>query len=176
MDATVGLMRKLAGPAADEVGHLIAQEVRYVREKRHHQLLLKTNQYLTDSRFEASNVPLSVLIPLLNSASLEEDEGLHDAWAALLANAAVDAGAFQPSFPEVLRQLSSRDAMLLKALVDTAKQRKQPFDRGEKLFSIQSVFSSWAKLGFSQSGSGSLLLADVGSELARRRGRDRSFC
>jgi hypothetical protein len=59
-----------------------------------------------------------LLVPLVQAASLETDPTLADHWAALLANAA-DPKQKQkplPSFPEILRQLTTTEAMLLTAI------------------------------------------------------------
>ncbi|MEO5926269.1 MAG: Abi-alpha family protein [Bryobacteraceae bacterium] len=68
--------------------------------------------------FTPKAVPPKILFPLLEGASLEEDEGLHDMWAALLTNAASPDGAekVRPSFTEVLRQMAPDEAVLLKWL------------------------------------------------------------
>lgn len=59
-------------------------------------------------------VPLKVLKPILDGASLEEDVYLQELWAALLANASTDtADEISAAFPEVLRQLSARDVAVL---------------------------------------------------------------
>jgi hypothetical protein len=65
-------------------------------------------------------VPLKVLAPIFDGASLEEDEDMHERWKWLLLNAS-DPNAktrVPPSFPEILKQLSPAEAKLLDALYD----------------------------------------------------------
>jgi hypothetical protein len=70
---------------------------------------------LLDIKREPQVVPLKILLPLLDAASLEEEPNMTARWAALLANAADPAQwvQIQPGFAEVLRQLTPTDARVL---------------------------------------------------------------
>jgi hypothetical protein len=61
-------------------------------------------------------VPPKLLFPILQGASVEENEDLHTMWAALLANAASPDSAekVRPGFIAILRQMESDEAGLLK--------------------------------------------------------------
>ena len=72
---------------------------------------------LQAARIQPGPVPIKTLVPLLQYASLEEDDYLQERWAALLANAALE-GPVHPSFPQVLSRLSSADAKFLDALYE----------------------------------------------------------
>ncbi len=88
-------------------------------------ILKKAQEYAEEAGFEPGVVNMNLLVPLLEAGSLEEDEGMADRWAALLANAAGrDAGVYEvpPSFPDVLRQLSPKEAALLDAVYEAAIQ------------------------------------------------------
>lgn len=89
----------------------------------------------------ARGVPLKVLAPLLEGASLEDadDEPMVARWAGLLASAA-DPGRdpLPPSFPAILRELSSLEAATLELIVtattDNARERPTgSTDRAELL-------------------------------------------
>ena len=63
---------------------------------------------------------LKTLVPILDAGSLEEDESMINKWAALLATAA-DPGSridVLPSFPEVLKELSPKEALALDTIYD----------------------------------------------------------
>ena len=70
--------------------------------------------------FEPNSVAPHLLFPILEAASLQEDEELQDRWACLLANAARPGRADDvlPSFVEVLKQLSPFEAQCLKKLIE----------------------------------------------------------
>lgn len=69
-------------------------------------------------------VPLNILQPLLEGASLQEEAELQDIWANLLANAAVPLRTcpILPSFPPILKELTSADVRFLDALVKQAEE------------------------------------------------------
>ena len=80
---------------------------------------MRAKQLLDEAGLEAHEVRPGVLVPVLEGATLaDEDESLQERWAALLANAAANPPpppppAIPPSFPYVLGQLSPTDAKLL---------------------------------------------------------------
>lgn len=115
-----GLLERLFGEAADEGGLILGDVIKGVgvsvrarMQLRTARVLLQTNKMLQAMGIEAQQVPLKVLLPILQNAALEEDNDLQDRWAALLANHAI--GKYVDTvFPEVLRQLSSPDAHLIR--------------------------------------------------------------
>jgi hypothetical protein len=70
-------------------------------------------------------VPLNVLHPLLDAASVQEDPTLQDTWANLLANAADprQINRVSASFPGILKELSGREVKFLDALYENANGR-----------------------------------------------------
>jgi hypothetical protein len=71
-------------------------------------------EMLAEAGIRPGPVPLRTLLPLLQYASLENDEYLQERWAALLANAGrCEDSELLPSFVEILRQLSPLEAHLL---------------------------------------------------------------
>jgi hypothetical protein len=78
----------------------------------------KAHLILLDLGVKPQEVPLTILQPLLDSASLEEDTTLQDLWANLLANAADSRNTmtFQPVFIEMLKALTAREVRFLNVL------------------------------------------------------------
>jgi hypothetical protein len=68
-----------------------------------------------------------LLFPILESASLEDDQDLSQRWAALLANAARTdyAGDILPGFPDILRQLTAGEAQFLDSAYDEITNRSE---------------------------------------------------
>jgi hypothetical protein len=106
------LLEKLAGPAAAEIGFTLKDHVRVFRFKRQLRLFERVKEMLAKSKMEPGRVPLKLLLPVVENASVEENNDLQDRWAAMLANAAIKRDV-HPSFPEVLKQLNERDALYL---------------------------------------------------------------
>ena len=98
---------KFVGPAAEAIGKAAWEQAQ--------QLGARATAYLAAVGREPQPVEPKLLLPLVQAASLETDEVLAEKWAALLANAADPAQhvAVQPGFAEVLRQLTSQEAIVI---------------------------------------------------------------
>jgi hypothetical protein len=112
----------VVGSTQIEISDLLAEEIRSFRFKRQIRHVTKAMDQLDKAGLEAGKVPLRTLAPLLEAASLEEDEGLSDRWASLLANAASGATEVPASFPYVLRELEPKHATVLDELYSLSMQ------------------------------------------------------
>jgi hypothetical protein len=111
---------KVIGPGAEELGEAGRDYIKGVRTRNAEKTISKASKMLDAVGAEPASVPLRVLAPLLENASLEDDDFLSNAWAALLANAAnskrqVDV---EPSFCEILKQLSVVQARILRKVYE----------------------------------------------------------
>jgi hypothetical protein len=111
----------VTGSPAREVGEWLADKIRIRRYISTLKAVDGARRATIDAGLPASAVPLKTLVPLLEYASLEDDddEDMVTRWANLLANAATASAAeVPPAFPEILRQLEPLDAAMLDALHD----------------------------------------------------------
>jgi hypothetical protein len=111
-----GIVKRMLGPAADEVAEMWRDQVRLYRYGRQLKCIEKAERMAEEAGFTPQAVPPKILFPLLEGASFEEDESLHDMWAALLANAAspeMQHHSIRPGLIATLRQLSKDEAALL---------------------------------------------------------------
>jgi hypothetical protein len=108
-------LAKILGPGAEEIGEIGRDYIKGRRAKNVERTLADADNMLAEVGREPQEVPLATLVPLLESASTQEEPSLAEKWAALLANAADPAQQVivQPGFAEILRQLSTDDASLL---------------------------------------------------------------
>jgi len=97
---------------------------------------------LKEMRAEAQQVPLKILIPIIQNASLEEDDDLQNRWAALLANNA-SGDYVETAFPEILRQLSSADAHLLRMCFHEVLHFMEASEAAPWSGSIDQSISKW---------------------------------
>jgi hypothetical protein len=113
-------LEKLVGPPIEELGGLLADQVRFYRFKNQIRILLKAQEFLRKAGVNPKRVPLKTLVPILEEGSLEEDEFMSVKWASLLATAADPNSkiSVQPSFPEVLKELSPKEALILDKIYD----------------------------------------------------------
>jgi len=108
----------IAEPFTKEVGLLLALPVKWWRFKYSFEIMQRAKKFLDEKGVKAQPVSLKLLAPILEQGCLEEDDSMVDRWAALLAAAAdpKSAQSVLPSFPEILRQLSAKEAAILDKL------------------------------------------------------------
>lgn len=123
-EALAGKIQILAGPAAGEVSEMIRSAQHPYRAARQASLIEKSLRMVQNSGGRVSAVPPKTLLPILDYAAVEDNEPVHSAWAALLANAAMpeDDFAVTPAFVETLRQLSPAEVSFFLGLSDFIEQ------------------------------------------------------
>jgi len=108
---------KLVGAPAEQLGGLVADELAFLRAKRHltmARVLEMARWQLEERGHEPRVVPPRTLVPLLRSSSLEDDDDLIERWADLLANAADPAATvLPPHFVHLLAELSPLEVKIL---------------------------------------------------------------
>lgn len=107
------IIREVAGPAATEVGLMWGDSLRVWRLKRAVRLWEDVKKLASAAHLELKPVAPRLLFPILDSATLNEDEDLHARWVALLANAATTENQVLPAFADILKQLTPEEARLL---------------------------------------------------------------
>jgi hypothetical protein len=84
-------------------------------------------QILAETNIQPGQVPFKVLLPLVENASIEEDDDLQDRWAAMLANAAAGCNGgsgVEPVFPLILKELGIQEVRFLDELYEEAMRRR----------------------------------------------------
>ncbi|WP_237886119.1 Abi-alpha family protein [Pseudomonas sp. PGPR40] len=113
------IAKYIAGPLEQGIG-IFEDRLKYMRWERQVRYMLKSQEFLRLAGLSAPTraVPLKLAIPLMQGATLEEDDFLQDRWAALLVNAAnADfRGEVRRSHTVILEQLTHLDAQILDAL------------------------------------------------------------
>ena len=119
------IVKRILGPAADEIAERVRDEIRVYRFGRQLSLLQKAERMAHEAGFTPKAVPTKLLFALLEGASLEENEELHDKWATLLTNAASPKMAdwVRPSFTETLRLMPPEAARFLDAAYASASEK-----------------------------------------------------
>ena len=115
------LILRLFGPAADEAGLILKDYVKYYRA-RQKRFFKVTQQKFDEAHIEPQPVPLKILKPIIENASIEDSDELQDVWAALLVSVADPATRNSEallSYISVLKELSSNDVRFLNAWFDT---------------------------------------------------------
>ena len=100
------IAKAMLGSAFAELAERWCDTVRLYRYERQLSCLRKAEKMARDAGFTPNAVQIKLLFPLLEGASLEEDEAMHTMWTALLTNASHSASSSKVR-PSLLR-LSSR--------------------------------------------------------------------
>lgn len=116
------IVDKIAGPGAEELGLTFQDHIRVFRFKRQVRLFEQVKRICAEAGIEPQRVPLKLLAPIVEGASVEEDDDLQDIWARLLASAAdpkSNGPEAMPSYISVLKELTPNDVKFLSAWYDS---------------------------------------------------------
>lgn len=114
---------KLIGPTIEEIGLLVADNIKYLRFKNQVKILLKAREHVAKRNLNLKELPVKILVPLLEQSSLEENEELQEKWANMLTNMVDSEQNLQNQiFPYLLGQISIEEYSQLKQLAEDEKQ------------------------------------------------------
>ena len=121
------IFTNLLGPLTEQLGLTLGDHAAYYRLKRLVALGEKA-QKLLRGRTIAQNPNLGRILPIIQIASMESDEDVHNRWAALLANVVHDPKSVHPSYIEIMKQLTSDEARWLDQAFDEALEDEKTHD------------------------------------------------
>jgi hypothetical protein len=116
-EPVVRFLAKLLGPATGQVGDWLGEVVADKRRRWRERVVGRAQEIVEASGLEVHEVPLQLLMPILDSGSNEERPEMQERWAYLLANAATGANPVHTAFPEILRQLEPIEARAVEFMV-----------------------------------------------------------
>lgn len=124
-----GIVKTVAGPAADEIALVLRDRVREIRFRRQVRFFSKVKKLCSEAKIKPQAVRLPLLLDIIDRASVEPDDELQDLWANLLANAADPTykGLISTAFPEILRQLSRDEAAFLEEFYTRSRYSSEQF-------------------------------------------------
>ena len=96
------------------------------REEVLYQIARKARERLAAEGIQPMPLPNKFLIPFLEKASLEEEDSeLVDRWADLLASASAHPDRRHPRYPQILSEITSREARILRQVARTGFNESQ---------------------------------------------------
>jgi hypothetical protein len=116
---------RILAPTGDAAGQAMAHSIaewQKRRVERANDTVRATAILIAESEVEAHSVPGRVFWPLIERASLEEDEELHNRWVHLLANASAAPASVLPAFVSILGELSPLEARLLRRIYELGSE------------------------------------------------------
>ena len=119
---------RITGGSLKQAFSILEDTLKYARWKRSVRLMMRARELLKEVGLEEATrtIPLKVAIPLLQAASLEEDDELQDIWARLLVNAAnADSGVdVERMYISILEDFGPLEARVLQTIYDTPSDLK----------------------------------------------------
>lgn len=123
----VGASRELGGFVArfingpfEQASGIVEDKLKYLRWERQQRLMVRANQFMQEIGLAHPTrpVPLKVAVPLLQGASIEEDDYLQDMFAKLLVNAAdADRGVdVSRTYVDIISSIGSLEARILQTI------------------------------------------------------------
>jgi hypothetical protein len=126
---------KIMGPAFEELGGAFQDWAASVRHRNALRLVDRIEAIHQQRRLEGKTtaIPARLAIPLIQNATLEDDETLSDMWAGLIANATDPNRRSEPrrTFVTLLSQLEPLDARLLFCIYKDEREFPERHPRGE---------------------------------------------
>ena len=116
-------------PVREATGWL-GDTIRYRREAHLAKVLMKAAGKVKASGLPGHAVRDKLLRAVVEEGSMEDDEGMQERWATLLANAATDKeNKIKLAYPKILAELEPKEALLLERLCDkTPNPAEEPFE------------------------------------------------
>jgi hypothetical protein len=122
-----------------EGGGIISDTVRFWRWKNQVNIIKKVKEKVEKSGLNKKQVPLKILLPLIENSALEEEEIIQDKWANVLANAITAQKEIKPNYAEILKELSSLEIIILDKLFDESNKEQDYQKRRQLQFSKQKI-------------------------------------
>lgn len=111
--------RYIGGPLEQAMG-IFNDKLKYIRWERQERLFIRAQEFLKQEGIERPNnpVPLKYAVPLLEAASMEENDELQDLWAKLLINFSVVGSQIEASrtYIDILERISPIEAEIIKVV------------------------------------------------------------
>jgi hypothetical protein len=127
LDKSEALLKTLFAESFDELGGMIADQVRLRRFKNQIKIFSKAQSILKSKGIDPKKVSLKVLAPLIEFSSYEEEETLQEKWSYLTSHILEDNSdiVFQQNCITVLNRISTEEVILLEKLFDELESRRQ---------------------------------------------------
>jgi hypothetical protein len=138
------------GEPARAFGGLLADKVNARRHANLIQITVEAKRKLDAAGVSPKEVPLKIIHPMLEAASLEEDPDLQARWANLLATAADPrrTNPLSPSFTAILKELTAREAHFLDSLLDPSNMN--PRSSSTLDFTTDDLMDRYVKAGLAR--------------------------
>lgn len=124
IDLAKDFLDKLIMPSVEETGLLLKEKVTFWKFKNQVKMLNKAKEYCEKHKINPKTISFKLLVPLLETSALEEDELLQDKWSILLSNMVDSEQNIENHvFPYILGQISKNEFLHLEKVCNEKKMR-----------------------------------------------------
>lgn len=142
LDLIKDFIGKLIGPTVEEVGLLFSDKIKYYRFKNQVNILIKAEKYVKEKDINIKEIPIKILVPLLENASLEDDSQMQEKWSNMIGNLADSEQNLQNQiFPYLLSQVSKEEYECLIKLYAEEKEYEENLSRLDSLKKNNQTYS-----------------------------------
>ena len=148
-------LKRLLGPAINQTGELIADQIRYRRFKNQVIIFTKAKELLESKSIEPRQINLKTLSPLVEYSSLEEDEKIQNIWSNVIAN--ISSYETEQSLNlkciEILKEITPDEIIILDLFFDKFKEDEKVtlekwksqswFKERVSVYPDNSIFAPW---------------------------------
>ena len=135
LDLAKDFLGKLITPTVEETGLLLKDQVASWRFKNQVKILNKAREHCEKHNISPKQVSFKIICPLLEYASLEEDEKLQDKWGILISNLVDSKQNIENHvFPYILSQISLNEYEALDNSFLLKKKRQAKLNRELQIF------------------------------------------
>lgn len=135
LDIAKGFVEKLIYPSAEEMGLLLKDGIAKWRFANQVKILVRAKSICDKHGVNPQMISPKLLTPLLDYASLEDNEKLQDKWATLLANMVdSDQNIENHVFPYLLSQVSIQEFELLEITLNIKNEKVKSLEKELKEF------------------------------------------
>ena len=123
----LGFISKIINEPLEQTSGIIGDKLKFIRWKRQVRMVDEVNKNLCDRNIqETKPIPLKFAIPMIESASLEENDELQDLWNKLIANSMNPkfTGEIRYAYIEIIKNLTSLDVKILDKMYQELVKQK----------------------------------------------------
>ncbi|WEY37765.1 Abi-alpha family protein [Paraburkholderia sp. SUR17] len=113
-----GFIAKYTHGTLEQAMGIVHDKIAYARWERQYRLMDRASAFLSARgvKHPPTGIPLKLAVPLLQAATLEDDDYVQDMWAQLLVNSSIEPNPQNRAFISMLENMTPLDALVLNEL------------------------------------------------------------
>lgn len=122
----------------DGVG-ILSDQMKLWRWTNQIEIIKKAQKKIESSGLSKHQIPLKVLVPIIQNSSLEQDLKMQDKWSNMLANAVTGNVEVSPNYAAILSELSAIEVLILEKIYSEVNKESEYAKRKEIQFDAKKL-------------------------------------